>query len=159
MSVGNRVFTKIDRATPEMLKMFEGLPTSNINDEMNRLFNMHEYINLLNPTKFSGCMIGTAFTVKCPAGDNLMLHQALDMCQPGDVIVIDADGQANRALAGEIMMTMLTMKGCAGVVADGYFRDVDGLNTLTMPVRIITETQRTEAGSCFRPMIITAIFS
>lgn len=134
MNVGNRVFTKIERTAPEVLDMFRGLPTSNINDEMNRLFNFREYMYLLNPEKFSGSMVGTAFTVKCPAGDNLLFHQALDMAQPGDVIVLDADGCANRALAGEIMMTMAYKKGIAGVVTDGYFRDLDGLKNLPMPV-------------------------
>lgn len=134
MNIGNRVFTKIERTKAEILEMFKGLPTSNINDEMNRLFNFREYMYLLNPEKFSGSMVGTAFTVKCPAGDNLMLHQALDMAQPGDVIVLDADGCANRSLAGEIMMTMAHKKGIVGVVADGYFRDLDGLKNLPMPI-------------------------
>lgn len=134
MNVGNRVFTQITRTAPEVLEQFRSLPTSNINDEMNRLFNFHEYMYLLNPEKFSGSMVGPAFTVKCPAGDNLLLHQALDMAQPGDVIVLDADGCANRALAGEIMMTMACKKGIAGVVVDGYMRDLDGLKNLPMPI-------------------------
>ena len=134
MNVGNRVFTHITRTAPEVLEQFRGLPTSNINDEMNRLFNFHEYMYLLNPEKFSGSMVGPAFTVKCPAGDNLLLHQALDMAQHGDIIVLDADGCANRALAGEIMMTMAYKKGIAGVVVDGYMRDLDGLKNLPMPI-------------------------
>ncbi len=134
MDIGNRIFTKIDRPAKELVEAFRGIPSSNINDMINRLYNMHEYIQLQNPTKFKGSMVGTAFTVKCPAGDNLFCHKALDMIQPGDILVVDADGTSNRSVLGEIMMRMADMMGVAGVVIDGYVRDRDGLNTLEMPI-------------------------
>ena len=131
--VGNRIFTKIERADRELVEQFRGLPSSNINDEMNRLFNMNANITLMNPEKAKH-MVGTAFTVHAPIGDNLFLHYALDLAQPGDVIVVDGGGYANRAFAGEIMMTFAQDKGIAGVVVDGCMRDSDGMKNLTMPV-------------------------
>ncbi len=133
ISIGNRVFKKVDRAPKALVELFRGIPSSNINDEMHRLFCMHEYIKLQNPGK-AVQLLGTAITVKCPAGDNLMMHEALDLAQPGDVIVVDGDGLCNRSIAGEIMMRLAQGKGIAGWIIDGCIRDLDGAQELTMPV-------------------------
>lgn len=133
-TIGNRVFTKVQRADSELVKQFEGLPSSNINDEMNRLFCMHSYMRLLNPQSARASMVGTAITVKAPIGDNLFFHQALDMAQPGDIIVVDGATGNNRSLAGEIMMRFAQEKGIAGIVVDGCLRDLDGIESLTMPI-------------------------
>ena len=133
MTIGNRVFTKVDRPSRELVERFAGLPSSNINDEMNRLFCMHDYIKLLNPEK-ARPLLGTAITVKAPIGDNLFFHQALDMAQPGDIIVVDGGSGCNRSLAGEIMMRFACKKGLAGIVVDGCLRDWDGIQNLDMPI-------------------------
>lgn len=132
-NVGNRVYMEISRPDPELVKQFQGLPSSNINDEMNRLFCMHDYIRLLNPENAKP-LLGTALTVKVPIGDNLFFHQALDMAQPGDVIVVDGGSGCNRSLAGEIMLRFAAKKGIAGVVVDGCLRDLEGIEKLEMPV-------------------------
>lgn len=133
ITIGNRVYTKVKRPDREIVEMFRGLPSSNINDEMNRLFCMHDYMRLLNPDT-AGPLLGTAITVKAPIGDNLFFHEALDLAQPGDVIVVDGGSGCNRSLAGEIMMRFAQMKGIAGFVVDGCLRDMDGAETLTMPI-------------------------
>ena len=133
MTIGNRVFTKVERPSRELVERFAGLPSSNINDEMNRLFCMHDYIKLLNPEK-ARPLLGTAITVKAPIGDNLFFHQALDMAQPGDIIVVDGGSGCNRSLAGEIMMRFACKKGLAGIVVDGCLRDWDGIQNLDMPI-------------------------
>lgn len=132
-SIGNRIFKKINRPEKRLVELFRDIPSSNINDEMNRLYCMHEYIRLINPNS-AGQLLGTALTVKAPAGDNLMFHKALDMAEPGDVIVIDGDSGCNRSLAGEIMMRFAQKKGIAGIICDGSIRDSDGAQELTMPV-------------------------
>lgn len=132
--IGNRIFTKIDRPDPKLVKKFYGIPSSNINDEMNRLFCMHSYLHLLNPESAVPSMVGTAITVKAPIGDNLLFHYALDLAQPGDIIVVDGATGNNRSLAGEIMLRFAQSKGIAGVVVDGCLRDLDGIRKLTMPV-------------------------
>ena len=133
MNIGNRIFTKVERPSQEIVEMFRGLPSSNINDEMNRLFCMHDYMKLLNPDT-AVQLLGTAITVKAPIGDNLFFHEALDLAQPGDIIVVDGGSGCNRSLAGEIMMRFAQLKGIAGFVVDGCLRDLDGVETLTMPV-------------------------
>ena len=88
ITVGNRIFTQVNRPSKDIVELFRDLPSSNINDELNRLYCMHDYIRLLNP-KSCVQLLGTAITVKVPIGDNLFFHQALDMAQPGDIIVVD----------------------------------------------------------------------
>ena len=108
ITIGNRIFTEVTRPDPKVVEMFRGLPSSNINDEMNRLYCMHDYMKLLNPGTAKP-LLGTAITVKAPIGDNLFFHQALDMAQPGDIIVVDGASGCNRSLAGEIMMRFACM--------------------------------------------------
>lgn len=133
MDIGNRIFTEVTRPPRDIVEMFRGLPSSNINDEMNRLYCMHDYMKLLNPAKAKS-LLGTAITVKAPIGDNLFFHQALDMAQPGDIIVVDGASGCNRSLAGEIMMRFAAKKGLAGIVVDGCLRDLDGIELLDMPI-------------------------
>lgn len=128
--VGFRVFTKINRPDRALVERFKGIPTSNINDMMNRLYNTNGSIHPMNEQP----LLGTAFTVKAPLGDNMVFHRALDLAQPGDVIVVDAGGCCDRSLAGEIMMTYAVKRGIAGIVVDGALRDADGLRACPMPI-------------------------
>ena len=66
--------------------------------------------------------------MKAPIGDNLFFHQALDMEQEGDVIVVDGGSGCNRSLAGEIMLRFACKKGITDIVVDGCLRDLDGKN-------------------------------
>ncbi len=133
MITGKRIYTKINRPDKSIVDLFKDIPSSNINDELNRMFCMHDYIKLLNPDS-AVQLLGTAFTVKVPIGDNLMFHKALDMAMPGDIIVVDGGSGCNRSLAGEIMLRFLQQKGIAGVIVDGCLRDLDGIQNLHMPV-------------------------
>ena len=129
--VGFRIHRDINRPDKELMEGFRGIPTSNINDEMNRLFNMSAAISPINNVE---SFVGPAFTVKVPIGDNLMIHKAMDMIQPGDVLIVDGAGAEDRSLAGEIMMTFLEKKGVAAVVVDGALRDSDALSRMNMPM-------------------------
>ena len=131
--VGNRIYTTIERPDAALVEQFRGLPSSNINDEMNRLYCMHDYIRLLNPGKAKQ-LLGTALTVKAPVGDNLFIHQALEMAQSGDIIVVDGGSGCNRSLAGEIMLRYAAEKGVAGIIVDGCLRDLEGIEKLEMPI-------------------------
>ena len=103
MAVGNRVFLKRPMPSQELLDGFAGLPAANIADTMGRSCAMNPRIKLMSG--FQGIMVGPALTVKARAGDNLFLHQALDMAQPGDIIVVSNDEDQTRSLMGDIMFT------------------------------------------------------
>lgn len=129
-NVGCRVFLKIHRPDRDIVKQFQGLPVANIADEMNRFFCLDARIKPFNNIS----LLGTAFTVKTRVADNLMLHKAIELAQPGDVIVVDAQGDLSNAITGEIMMTQAEVNGLAGVVIDGAIRDVEAMKSLNMPV-------------------------
>jgi regulator of RNase E activity RraA len=129
--VGFRIFTEVDRPDPALVERFRGIPSSNINDMMNRLYNTDSSIKLLNSV---GPLLGVAFTVKAPLGDNAMFHRAMDLAQPGDVLVVDGGGCEERSLAGEMMMTYAAKKGIAGWVVNGALRDLGGIKDCPIPI-------------------------
>lgn len=130
MSVGCRIRLDFERLPVELMEAYRGIPSSNIGDMMNRLFCMHSAIRPYGKTE----LIGPAFTVRVPLGDNMFIHRALDIAKPGDVLVVDAGGEENRAVMGEIMFTYAAMRGIAGIIVDGVIRDTDCLARLDIPV-------------------------
>ena len=133
MAIGNRVFLKRPMPSQELLDGFADLPAANIADTMGRSCAMNPRIRLMSG--FKGIMVGPALTVKARAGDNLFLHQALDMAQPGDIIVLSNDEDQTRFLMGEIMFTYAKyQKKLGGLVLDGPIRDVDALREMDLPV-------------------------
>ena len=79
-------------------------------------------------------LAGPAFTVEVRPGDNLMIHAALALAKPGDVLVIDGKADQLCALMGTIMMTAAQQLGLAGVVIDGAVRDSLELAEMGFPV-------------------------
>jgi RraA family protein len=87
-------------------------------------------------------MAGPALTVKAAPGDNLMLHKAIALAQPGDVIVVDAGGDLTNALMGEMMLMQITKRGVAGVVINGAIRDAAYIRGQNLPVFAAGVTHR-----------------
>ncbi len=79
-------------------------------------------------------LAGSALTVEVRPGDNLMIHAAIAMAKPGDVLVIDGKGDLGAALMGTIMMTACRKLGIAGVVMDGACRDSLEIEEMDFPV-------------------------
>jgi regulator of RNase E activity RraA len=76
---------------------------------------------------------GPAFTVRCPPGDNLMLHAAIYRAEPGSVVVVQA-GDVDYALAGGNVCAVAQRRGIAGFVLDGVIRDLAEVRELGFPV-------------------------
>ena len=124
ISYGCRIYKDFKRPDLALLEQFRGMPVANIDDNMQRVAAVDSAIK---PIGYKGQMVGVAFTVRVPQGDNLMFHAAMDMAQPGDIIVIDAGGFDNRAIFGELMCTYLKTRGILGIICDGAIRDYGGL--------------------------------
>jgi len=130
MNIGCKIIYDITRPDPALVAKFRGLPVANIDDCMNRIAAVDSAIRPMNKAP----LLGTAFTIRLPEGDNLMFHKAMDMAAPGDVVVIDAGGATNRAIFGELMLTYCHTRGIAGVVVDGAIRDVGAISQMDIPV-------------------------
>ena len=112
--VGLRILECL-RPSQSLIEKFKGLPSSNIGDQMGRLYNANSTLKSFANVE----LCGPAFTVKVPQGDNLMFHKALDLAKPGDVIVVDGEGDRERALAGEMMILYAKKRDLAGFVING----------------------------------------
>jgi RraA family protein len=113
------------------LARLAALPAANIGDAMDRLGVIDSRIRPIWP---GARLAGRAFTVWTRSGDNALVHQALEVVSPGDVIVINGGGDESRALIGELIGQRAKNAGVAGFVIDGAARDADGLSELGMPV-------------------------
>ncbi|MBP2627511.1 MAG: Dimethylmenaquinone methyltransferase [Firmicutes bacterium] len=129
-NVGLRVYANIKRAPKELIEGFKGLPVANIADNMNRMSCMDAKIRPINEVP----LLGPAFTIKVRPGDNLMLHKALDLAQPGDVLVVDAQGDLTNSIMGELMVLWARKKGIAGFIIDGAIRDIGTLKIMDIPI-------------------------
>lgn len=129
MSSGISIHPSAPRNDPAVAAL-SGLPSSVISDVMGRLVGTTG-LNLVNRTNLAVC--GVAVTVKVRAGDNLLIHKALDMLRPGDVLVVDGEGDVSRALVGEIMMTSAIVQNAIGFVIDGAIRDSEAFEEHKFP--------------------------
>src|SRR5699024_5053199 len=103
-----------------MNNFFE-LPTTSISDAMNGMSNMDHEIKTLNKNHK---IVGKAFTVNLPIGDNLLFLKAIYEANPGDVLVVDIKDDTYRAIAGDFMLGMAKTLGISGIVTNGSIRDV-----------------------------------
>jgi RraA family protein len=124
-SIGFRIKATHSNLSRDLIARAARLPASNIGDVMNRNACM---VGTLRPYGKPGLAVaGPAFTVRVRAGDNLMLHKALDIAAPGDVVVCDAGGFLQQAIMGEIMVRYAMSRRIAAVIIDGAIRDADSL--------------------------------
>ena len=128
--------------TQDIIREFERVPAGIVRDAAlfqpailadvaGRRGALHGRIQALRPRMK---VAGTAFTVEVRPGDNLMIHAAMAMAKPGDVLVIDGKADLTAALMGTIMMTACKQLGIAGVVIDGAVRDTLEIDEMDFPV-------------------------
>jgi RraA family protein len=128
---GFRVKREINRPTKELIDKFKEFPTPDISDLMNRLYTMNPVIkNQINDKEIRG----PACTVKVFPGDNLMVHKALDIAKPGDVIVVDAGASSMNGIIGDLVSNKAYHRGIQAFVIDGLIRDVPGIKEVDLPV-------------------------
>ena len=120
------------RTDPDLLARCRDLPTSILSDSMDRTGGL-QGIHWVPGGRWPR-VAGPALTVRTRPGDNLVVHRALDLARPGDVLVVDGGGSLERALLGELMGRYAVTRGLAALVVDGAVRDADGLATGPIPV-------------------------
>ena len=126
---GFRVLPAPERLPDALVDRFRGLAAANLADAMGR-FNFMDP-GVASRTGLSLC--GRAVTVRCRPADNLMVHKALQVAEPGDVVVVATCGNTTSAVFGELMCHTAAAKKLGGIIVDGAIRDVDGIRKLGMP--------------------------
>ena len=138
--LGFRILPSPDRLGSAVIQRFRGLAAANLADAMGRF-------NFMDPEIRSRAglpLCGPAVTVLSRPGDNLMLHKALQVAEPGDVIVMNTCGGNATAVFGELMCTTAAAKKLGGIVVDGAIRDVGGIRDLGFPAF----SRAVSPGSC-----------
>ncbi len=129
--IGFRYKEQIVRPSKEQIDAFRKFSAANLSDGMNKFYTMNCSIRQMFPCPL---MVGPAVTVKVRSGDNLMLHKAIEMAQPGDILVVDTQGCDSYAVMGELMVSAMAGLKIGGVVVDGTVRDLKDLTEIGLPV-------------------------
>ncbi len=119
------------RVAPDLVAQAARYQPAIFSDINGRRGALHGRIQALRPRMK---VAGPAFTIEVRPGDNLMIHAAMALAKPGDVLVIDGKGDQTSALMGTIMMTACRQLGLAGVVMDGAVRDSLEIDEMDYPV-------------------------
>jgi regulator of RNase E activity RraA len=127
--IGFRIVTDVPRPDPDLVKRFEGTAAANLADAMGRFNFMDAGIRPRSALP----LCGAAVTVNCRPGDNLMVHKALEVAGPGDIIVVNTNGNVTSAVFGELMCHTAVAAKLGGVVVDGAVRDVPAIMNLGFP--------------------------
>ena len=130
MSAGFRILERTRKVNEQDVKNFAAIPVANISDSMAR---MSAAGARLRPLHRGGKLAGPALTVKSRPGDNLMVHKALDLAEPGDL---------SNAIIGELMVAHAIQRGLGGIVIHGAVRDVDAIQSGSFPVFAAGVTHR-----------------
>ncbi|MCB1491081.1 MAG: RraA family protein [Rhodobiaceae bacterium] len=121
----------VDRLDPELVHAFRSYEVADVSDVLNRMFTMSPEIRNLTNDK---PVVGPALTVKLFPGDNLMLHKALDVARPGDIVVVDTSNSQRNAVLGDLIANKAVHREIAGFIIDGLIRDIDGIVETGIPV-------------------------
>lgn len=111
----------------------------------------------LRPLYRAPAVAGSAVTVLCQPGDNLMVHLAVECCRPGDVVVVAVSSPSTDSMVGELLATSLRAHGAVAAVVDAGVRDAAGLRAMAFPAwsRAISAqgTCKDSAGSVNVPVV------
>ncbi|HEY2850180.1 MAG TPA: hypothetical protein VGI97_09905 [Gemmatimonadaceae bacterium] len=126
---GFRILSSPPRINADLLNRYRGLASSNVADAMGRF----RFMDAGMQSRSGLALCGPAVTVLCRPADNLMVHKALQVASPGDIVVVSTCGNTTSAVFGELMCHTAAAAKLGGIVVDGAIRDVDGITRLGMP--------------------------
>jgi regulator of RNase E activity RraA len=126
-----RVYLNIERPASNLIEPFAHVPTGNICDAMDRFGAMDYHIRPLDPAMR---LCGPALTVRTRPGDNLAIYQALEVAQPGDILVISTYDYQVGSTFGDLVVNNAKRRGIGGIVCDGLCRDASGIRAVGLPV-------------------------
>jgi 4-hydroxy-4-methyl-2-oxoglutarate aldolase len=127
----DRVIRNIGRAEAAVITTLGTQGVATIHEAQGRSGLLKPYIRPIYP---AARVAGSAVTVLCHPGDNLMIHAAVEVCHAGDVLVVTTRSESTDGMFGELLATSCTAHGIAGLVIDAGVRDVADLTAMAFPV-------------------------
>lgn len=119
------IVKNFERPSKELLEEFSKMQAATLHEVMGKKGAM---LSDIRPAWSGTFVCGSALTVQSRPGDNLMLHKAVSMAKPGDILIVTVDGYLEAGIWGEIITVAAMEKGIVGIVTDGSVRD-------TMPIK------------------------
>ena len=150
----NIVVRNIPRASPEVIAGLREAGVATVHEAAGRIGLLGTRIV---PRMPGSAVAGSAVTVSSHPGDNLMIHAAVEVCQPGDILVVTTTADSEHGMFGDLLATSLKARGVIGMVTDAGVRDIATLRQMDFPIwsRAIHSqgTVKATAGSVNVPVI------
>jgi 4-hydroxy-4-methyl-2-oxoglutarate aldolase len=121
----------VQRADAGAVRTLETLGVATVHEAQGRTGLMRPY---MRPVYATAKVAGTAITVSCQPGDNLMIHAALDLCGAGDLLVVTTTSESTDGMFGELLAVSSRARGVVGLVIDAGVRDVTDITAMDFPV-------------------------
>ncbi|BCJ50566.1 4-carboxy-4-hydroxy-2-oxoadipate aldolase/oxaloacetate decarboxylase [Actinoplanes sp. NBRC 14428] len=125
------VVRHVDRADPETVAALREAGVATVHEAAGRAGLLGPEVR---PRQEGAVIAGSAITVSCHPGDNLMIHAAVEVCRPGDVLVVTTTSPSTDGMVGDLLATSLRARGVAGLVCDAGVRDIATLREMGFPV-------------------------